>query len=524
MTADELKIKIAKMETALKSDSTPKSVKPGIEKALNTARAALAEMEATKKVLKKDFYAAMDKINEGLTQAQVSALKQVDYEAKMSELEKAAAQMGVPEDKVENYAYAYIFTHLPKGESVNPKTKPTPVETKKIDPPMEAPTTKTTAPKVEKKASAFSWKKKVAIEKLKPIVLHCQHYVKTIGSPTLVSLKGSGNSSVQVTAQKGEYLILDDQGYPVFIMNPSSFNKKCNEGTTVDQHKELQHQTEANKALKTKIVQFEKQIKEVTAKEETAQQTIKKLETDIAKAKQAPHPAKSSSTPTPPQRKAKTDDPPKTPASPVPKPNPAPAKPKRATCTLEEAKTGARLSRVIKFFIDQAELWHKSKTSRKITKIMRTKGDKQEIILQVADYAGMSGLTTLLGNRKYYRLCVDSFKMDKVAAPARGSYSVVVKENQMKQVYTTRGTKQYTICLKSYRELLKCSLEGSCTADQSAKWKTLYKECGDLVQKLEKHPKAMRQFHKEVKSRRKAGELYSDAMSRVAREIKKSSA
>ena len=108
MTADELKVKIGKMETALKSDSTPESVKPGIEKALTTARATLAGMEATKKVLKKDFYTAMDKIHTDLTQATVSAFKQADYEAKMEELEKAALEMGVEKGKVENYAYAYV--------------------------------------------------------------------------------------------------------------------------------------------------------------------------------------------------------------------------------------------------------------------------------------------------------------------------------------------------------------------------------------------------------------------------------
>ena len=56
----------------------------------------------------------------------------------------------------------------------------------------------------------------------------------------------------------------------------------------------------------------------------------------------------------------------------------------------------------------------------------------------------------------------------------------------MKEVYTTRGKNQYRICLKTYRQLLQCSFDGTCTPEQSKKWKTLDHECGDLVQKLEK--------------------------------------
>lgn len=216
-------------------------------------------------------------------------------------------------------------------------------------------------------------------------------------------------------------------------------------------------------------------------------------------------PTKAKPTPTSQPKTQKTEPKPKT---------------KRAVCSLEEAETGRRVSKVIKFFLDEAEKWNKSQSTRKITKIMRTKGEKQEIILEVADYAGLPGLTTFLGNRKYYRLCVDSFKLDKVDPPARGTYSIVVKESRMKQVYTTKGEKHYTVCLQSYRELLKCSFEGNCTADQSSEWKKLYRECGDLVQKLEQQPRALRLFHAEVKQRRKIGELYSDAMARVAGEVK----
>lgn len=512
MTAQEIRGKIATMEKTLANPSTPEEVKPNIEEALKNAKAKLAELEEVdtptpKKVLKKDFYAAMAPKYEGLTQSYFSSLQQKEYEAKLAKLEQAAVKMGVEAAKAEDYAYSFIFVHLPKGEKSKKK------------PEAKAPVAKPTPEKPSNTPksvlkSAFSWKNKVSVANLQPIVMHCQHYIKKIVTPTLVSLKGTGSASIQVEAQAGEYLIFDDNGYPVFIMNPTSFTKKCNEGTTVDQHKELKHKEKENKALQQRIQKMEKQLstekQSMTGLEQAntgLQSKIQELESNLEKV------TKELDQPKAEDRK---DEPTPKPSAPA---NPKPSS-KRAVCSLEEAETGGRVSKVIKFFLDEVEKWNKSQSSRKITKIMRTKGDKQEVILEVADYAGLSGLTTFLGNRKYYRLCVDSFKLYTVDAPARGSYSVVVKEVRMKQVYTTKGEKQYTICLKSYRELLKCSFEGTCTTAQSEKWKKLYRECGDLVQKLEKQPKALELFHAEVKQRRKNGELYSDAMARVAGEIK----
>lgn len=529
MTAQEIRGKIATMEKTLANPSTPEEITPNIKEALKNAKAKLAELEEVdtptpKKVLKKDFYAAMTPKYQGLTQAYFSSLRQKEYEAKLAKLEQAAVEMGVEAAKAEDYAYSFIFVHLPKGEKSKKK------------PEAKAPVAKSTpekpsdTPKSVLK-SAFSWKNKVSVANLQPIVMHCQHYIKKIDAPTLVSLKGTGSASIQVQAQAGEYLIFDDKGYPVFIMNPTSFTKKCNEGTTVDQHKELKHKEEENKALQKQIQELEKQLssgrQSITGLEQAntgLQSKIQELESDLEKVTKELDQLKAEAKEQEPKPQPRTASKPKLkPTKPVQASNKNPKpRAKRAVCSLDEAETGRRVSKVIKFFLDEAERWNKSQSSRKITKVMRTKGDKQEIILEVADYAGLSGLTTFLGNRKYYRLCVDSFKLDTGDAPARGSYAVVVKEARMKQVYTTKGEKQYTICLKSYRELLKCSFEGTCTTAQSDKWKKLYKECGDLVQKLEKQPKALKLFHAEVKQRRRNGELYSDAMARVAGEIKAS--
>lgn len=465
----ELKEKIATMETGLQGGNLPDAAIPGVEASLEKARKELADLEekkvktpkAPKKLLKKDFYTAMDKLYPETTLTSLQDLSQSKYESRYREMLERAKSIADKDAQARSYLDDWMNKHIPKGkvEESKPKTK------------VEAPAAK----------SAYSWKQKVVVSNLKPISINCQHYVIKVEKETLVSLKGTGSASIQVKAQAGEYLIFDDKGYLVYVMEPKSFAAKCTLNKTLADNKKIIEKTSA----------AEKALKE-------AQDKIAKLEKDLAE-KEKP----TSKTP-------KSAQPNKKHAS------------KKSVCTLDEAESGRRLSKAIKFFSDHAEKWHASRVSWKITKIYRTKGEKQEIILETADYKGFAtGLKTLIGgHRKYYRLCVDSFNLTKVDKPTPGSYVLLIKESEMKKIYTTKGARKYTICLKTYRELLKCSFEGSCTATQSAKWKKLYHECGDLQQKLEKQPEALRNFHAQVKKRRKAGELYSDAMTRVAQEIK----
>lgn len=95
--------------------------------------------------------------------------------------------------------------------------------------------------KSKSKPAAYSWKKAVPVSGLKPVVLHCQHYHLAVKEPTYVSLKGTGNASRKVKAKPGEHIIFDDKGHPVFIMNASSFARKCTEQSTVEKHKEDNH-------------------------------------------------------------------------------------------------------------------------------------------------------------------------------------------------------------------------------------------------------------------------------------------
>jgi len=324
----------------------------------------------------------------------------------------------------------------------------------------------------EKTETDYSWRKAVELAKLNRVFINVPHYHIHVEKEMTVRLKGNGNSSIDVLAKPGEHLIFDDKGFLVYVMNAASFKRKYS----------IKKEVPVQDPIKVKMAPPPLPGKAEKAPKQAVKDTVKK-------------PAQSSVKP-------KTK--------------------KKTTCTLEDAETGRRLAKTVKFFIDEAQAWNSSKSSRKITKIMRSKGEKQAIILEMADYKGFAtGLATLIGGkRKYYRLCIDSFKLTKVNQPRPGTYNLVVKEKEIKEVYTTKGAQQYQICLKTYRKLLKCSFEGTCTPDQSKQWKSLYHECGDLVQKLEKNPDVLRNFHSQVKKRRKSGETYAEAMHRVAVEIK----
>ena len=532
MTSQQtLEGKIAKMEAALDNPNVAGEAKEALKLSLQNAKEQLKELktpkkppakkEAPKKPLKKDFYAQMDKHYKGLTLAELENMEQSDYDTKHDEM-KAKAETLLPKELASEYLETYIYRHLPKGktkadsppksqETPQPQAPPKPQTESKVDPPNTSKPSKTDATK-----PLYSWRKAQATDSLAPVVIHCQHYHLPVKKDTLVRLKGSGRESIEVLAKKGEHLIFDHKGYLVYIMNGSSFKQKCMEGKTLEEHQKSSHKTEEVEALKKQLEKANTQSAQLQTQLQKAEKEIKALKTTPAKPKETGAPPKN---PTP--SSAAPPNTPKPKASQAP-PKTTQAQSKRSNCSLQEAETGRRLSKAIKFFLDEAEKWNSSKTTRKITKIMRTKGEKQDIILEVADYGGLlTGLNTLIGGqRKYYRLCMDSLKMTKTDRPKPGSYNIVVKRDQMQKIYTTRGEKQYKICLKTYRELLKCSFEGSCTTEQSKKWKELYQVCGDLVQKLEKQPQVLRNYHKEVKKRRKSGELYSDAMTRVAREIK----
>jgi predicted ABC-type ATPase len=91
---------------------------------------------------------------------------------------------------------------------------------------------KKSSKKPTSKDHQHSWKKATPKSKMKPVVLHCQHYHIPVKEETPVGIKGTGNRTNNVTAKPGEHLIFDDKGHLVFIMDAASFARKCNEPST----------------------------------------------------------------------------------------------------------------------------------------------------------------------------------------------------------------------------------------------------------------------------------------------------
>ena len=90
---------------------------------------------------------------------------------------------------------------------------------------------------------SFSWRTAADTSKLMPILNHCQEYALKVDKDLPVQLKGTGKESITVTAQKGEYLIFDDKGHLVYVMNAASFKRKCIENTTLEKHLRDKHQS-----------------------------------------------------------------------------------------------------------------------------------------------------------------------------------------------------------------------------------------------------------------------------------------
>jgi hypothetical protein len=97
-------------------------------------------------------------------------------------------------------------------------------ETKKAKVPKKA-----TAPKSSPASNTpeYSWQKKADLSKLQAVNINCQHYHLKIEKATKVSLKRTGKTAMVVTAQPGDHIIFDHEGYAVYIMEAGSFAKKC---------------------------------------------------------------------------------------------------------------------------------------------------------------------------------------------------------------------------------------------------------------------------------------------------------
>ena len=346
-------------------------------------------------------------------------------------------------------------------------------------------------------AYSYSWRKKEDVKTLAPVVLHCQHYSLKVEKDISVRLKGNGNESIEVMVKTGEYLIFDDKGYLVFVMNANSFQRKCNENTSLENHEALKH-----KAAKTE--QLEKEVQKLKAE-------IAKKEIATKKPTQSKKPQPSAKTP-----KAK-------PAKKTP-PTPKPASKKRHKCTVEELSTAQLLAKVMKFVEQNTIVWNdifsskKWKKSQEIEGIYEMKGDNAgKVIVKIRDWSTKAKKDQV----KWYILCIDSFKLTKIEAPGQNTYKRIISKRQLQAAYTTKGEHKYKRCATLYSEMAKCRVKGNCTTEQKERFSKRIGTCGNLGKRKVAVPTFIKYLHAETRKRRKIGENYGEALSRTAEEMKK---
>ncbi|WP_421948028.1 zeta toxin family protein [Phaeodactylibacter xiamenensis] len=566
---------------------------------------------------------------------------------------------------------------------------------------------------------SFSWRTAADTSKLMPMLNHCQEYALKVDKDLPVQLKGTGKESITVTAQKGEYLIFDDKGHLVYVMNAASFKRKCIENTTLEKHLKEKHQTAPKpndrplpKALEKyrgvfgdydgdgvlnvddpdpytpgdgttveevkladeieKIIDFRKDYDtarnefveilkkhaegetDILSRTKTPYSIINKLRrkrlagkkglTDVigtmvvfpdqksledfkdkvnagklgevlefddyykkpqagyrayhwnvvykgspveiqAKTERVKKIAKANHTlykegkddaeklgalmllanqadkgdqaamkkidPVLKDPKAlkqyltekkmdttkatKQPDAPKADkqsATPKAASKPAPKAPDKAapegSCTAEELTTAQKVAKIMKMVDENTMVWSdifdtkQWKKTREIEGIyeLRAEADKGKIIVKVRDWSAKGKKEA----EKWYSLCIDSYRLTKIDTPPQGSYRSVVSKSQLQAAYTTKGERKYRKCAALHSELAKCRMKGNCTTEQRERYKKEVDTCGNLAKTKVGVPKYVIYLHAETKKRRKKGEAYSDALARVAEELRKAAA
>lgn len=341
---------------------------------------------------------------------------------------------------------------------------------------------------------SYSWRTPTDTKKLTPILNHCQEYAMELEEDMVVQLKGTGQQSIEVTAKKGEYLIFDDKGHLVFVMNPTSFKRKCIENTTVEDHKKTKHLADQAEAYKKELDKVKAEAKK-----------------EAAKAEPSPKPAAKADKPKPAaDSKPKKEDKPK------------------VNCTAEELTTAQKIAKLMKMVDENSMVWSdifdskQWKKTREIEGIyeMRAEEDKGKIIVKARDWSAKGKKEA----EKWYKLCIDSYRLTKMNAPSLGSYRSVVSKSQLQAAYTTKGERKYRKCAAIHSELAKCRMKGNCTMEQRERYKKEVNTCGNLAKTKVGVPKYITYLHSETKKRRKKGEAYHDALARVAEELRKAAA
>ncbi|MEL6660678.1 MAG: hypothetical protein AAFR36_29705, partial [Bacteroidota bacterium] len=138
-----------------------------------------------------------------------------ELQAKIAKMEK-----GLGNPNIQGTAREALQTSLEKARAQLANLE-------QAKPPAKATKAKPTAKRTATPNTVYSWRKKTDVAQLSPVQIKCQHYHLKVEKPTKVSLKRTGKSSMVVTAQVGDHIIFDNEGYAVYIMEGNSFSKKC---------------------------------------------------------------------------------------------------------------------------------------------------------------------------------------------------------------------------------------------------------------------------------------------------------
>ena len=131
----------------------------------------------------------------------------------------------------------------------------------------------------------YSWKHKANLDKLQPIINHCQHYALQVKEEIQVGIKGKGSGTRKVDVLPGEWLIFDDKGFLVYVMDEGSFKAKCIYKTTVENHKKEKHKAEEVAKMEVEIEKLKVELEKEKAATQAAQEEKKKAEAATEKIK-----------------------------------------------------------------------------------------------------------------------------------------------------------------------------------------------------------------------------------------------
>lgn len=490
MSRTELENKITQMEATLENPNVADGTKAMVRDSLDKAKTQLAAMEKKPKAAtaaatvskktrtKGEFYVEMDKKFKGITLADIKAMSQADFDTKLSELLIHAKKL-VPYGDATDFVHDYMNKHILKGKM--PKAK----AVKK---------TSTPAKKTETIASAsatYSWQKATGISNLTPIVNHCQQYGLEVKENTVVELLGDDkHKSYQITAQPGDYLIFNQEGYLVYVMKGRSFKKACIYNTTLVDHESKLHRNADVEKLEKENANLREQVKELEAKPTAA---TKEPQGDTPKASSPPV--------------AKT-------------------KKLKHGCTTTDLDDAEVIARVMDFVEEHsAQLFDKvwkigkwfTNGNKEITGIYELRGgaDAGKVLLHVKTWNA-----TAQSKDEWYELCIDSYKLTPVAAPKKGSYKSIVSRNLLLEAYTTKGEGKYRQCARIHSDLARCRAKGNCTTDQKERYGRQTADCGNLAKRFIGSRLYGAFLHEETKKRRSKDEKYSDALRRTAAELR----